>query len=288
MTATPPTHIPAQHRVDSTSDTADAVNHEHQQRDAHDIRGNRGTKRLIGVLVALLLIVALAVAGVFAVRRLGGLPWEALSANTTSTMPKNEAEKKYPKAVSGVDFNDNGIDDYADILAGARRDAQAHPTYDGGYYEGGYPPSDRGACTDVVWRAFREAGYDLKSMVDADIASDPAGYEAVAPKPDPNIDFRRTGVLDVFFAKYGQSLTTDVTDYGQWQGGDIVVFENVKHIGVISDKRDAAGTSYVLHNMNQEQRENDYLAFSKHMKVTGHYRFDAAKVPQTVLKAWSL
>lgn len=58
----------------------------------------------------------------------------------------------------------------------ARKDAKNHPTHDSGYYQGGYPPADRGACTDLVWRAFREAGYDLKAMVDADIAADPASY----------------------------------------------------------------------------------------------------------------
>lgn len=201
-------------------------------------------------------------------------------------MPADEANRKYPKAVSPVDFNENDMDDYADIVAGARKDAENHPTYDSGYYQGGYPPADRGACTDLVWRAFREAGYDLKAMVDADIAADPASYASVAPKPDPNIDFRRTGVLDVFFAKYGQTLTTDTADVAQWQGGDIVVFQHVKHIGIISDKRDANGIPYVIHNMAQKQRENDYFAFKKHMTVTGHYRFDASKVPQSVLKAW--
>ena len=72
----------------------------------------------------------------------------------------------------------------------------------------------------------------------------------------------------------------------QWQQGDIVVFDHVKHIGVISDKRDADGFSYVLHNMNQRQRENDYLAFSRRMGVTGHYRWDASRVPKSVLRAW--
>lgn len=102
----------------------------------------------------------------------------------------------------------------------------------------------------------------------ADIAADRASYASVAAKPDPNIDFRRTGVLDVFFGKYGITLTNDVNDHAQWQQGDIVVFDRVKHIGVISDKRDADGFSYVLHNMNQRRRENDYLAFSRRMGVT--------------------
>lgn len=204
----------------------------------------------------------------------------------TTVMPPDVSQRRYPVLTSPVDFNGNGVDDYTDIMRGARKDALAHPAYDDGYYQGGYPPADRGACVDVVWRAFRNAGYDLKAMVDADIAADRASYASVAAKPDPNIDFRRTGVLDVFFGKYGITLTNDVNDHAQWQQGDIVVFDRVKHIGVISDKRDADGFSYVLHNMNQRRRENDYLAFSRRMGVTGHYRWDASRVPKSVLRAW--
>lgn len=255
------------------------------------------------LIVAVAIILALVFGGALAIRHMTGLPWQSMasaiasriskttSANTSqgsdaSTMSADEADQKYPKTVSPVDFNNNGVDDYADIVTGARKDAQAKPQYDDGYYQGGYPPDNRGACTDLVWRAFREAGYDLKAMVDADVAADPASYAAVASNPDPNIDFRRTGVLDVFFAKYGQSLTTDPTDKASWQGGDIVVFNHTKHIGIISDKRDGNGITYVLHNMAQNNRENDYLAFAHHMSVTGHYRFDASKVPASVLKAW--
>lgn len=204
----------------------------------------------------------------------------------TTVTPPDVSQRRYPVLTSPVDFNGNGVDDYTDIMRGARKDALAHPAYDDGYYQGGYPPADRGACVDVVWRAFRNAGYDLKAMVDADIAADRASYASVAAKPDPNIDFRRTGVLDVFFGKYGITLTDDVNDHAQWQQGDIVVFDRVKHIGVISDKRDADGFSYVLHNMNQRRRENDYLAFSRRMGVTGHYRWDASRVPKSVLRAW--
>ncbi|GDY91045.1 DUF1287 domain-containing protein [Bifidobacteriaceae bacterium MCC01946] len=204
----------------------------------------------------------------------------------TTVTPPDVSRRRYPVLTSPVDFNGNGVDDYTDIMRGARKDALAHPAYDDGYYQGGYPPADRGACVDVVWRAFRNAGYDLKAMVDADIAADRASYASVVAKPDPNIDFRRTGVLDVFFGKYGITLTNDVNDHAQWQQGDIVVFDRVKHIGVISDKRDADGFSYVLHNMNQRRRENDYLAFSRRMGVTGHYRWDASRVPKSVLRAW--
>ena len=61
---------------------------------------------------------------------------------------------------SGADYNQNGVDDYTDLMLGARKDAENRPKYDGSYYEGGFPPDDIGVCTDVVWRAFRNAGYD--------------------------------------------------------------------------------------------------------------------------------
>ena len=34
---------------------------------------------------------------------------------------------------SDIDFNNNGIDDYTDIMLGARIDAENHPKYDGRY-----------------------------------------------------------------------------------------------------------------------------------------------------------
>ncbi|KAB7788245.1 hypothetical protein F7D08_0986 [Bifidobacterium cebidarum] len=235
------------------------------------------------VIIAIIIVIALMIAvGISAGRYLTQqFRTDSAPSAQPSTKPMTASYNPSP-----VDFNGNGVDDYGDIVAGARKDAEARPQYDDGYYQGGYPPDDRGACTDLVWRAFREAGYDLKAMVDADIAADPASYASVAPNPDPNIDFRRTGVLDVFFSKYGQTLTTDTADTSAWQAGDIVVFEHTRHIGVISDKRDGNGLPFVLHNMGQRQRENDYFAFKHHMTVTGHYRFDASKVPQQVLKAW--
>ncbi|NMM94352.1 DUF1287 domain-containing protein [Bifidobacterium oedipodis] len=246
-----------------------------------DVPHYRRHWRVIAATMVVTLIIA-ASAGMLMWRHFGGIP----SLDGVTAAPQSETEARYPKLTSSVDYDGDGIDDYTDINQGAQADSAAKPTYDSGYYEGGYPPDDRGACTDVVWRAFKNAGYDLKAMVDADVAADPSSYAAVAPAPDPNIDFRRTGVLNVFFGKYAQSLTTDTADYAQWQQGDIVVFQTTKHIGVISDKRDSKGTAFVNHNMGQQQRENDYLAFAKHMNVTGHYRWDASQVPQSVLRAW--
>ena len=99
---------------------------------------------------------------------------------------------------SAIDYNGNGVDDYTDILLGARKDATTYPSYNGQYYEGGYPPEDIGVCTDVIWRAFRHAGYCLREMVDKDIVSLPEAYKAITVRDD-NIDFRRVVNLKVFF-----------------------------------------------------------------------------------------
>ena len=74
-------------------------------------------------------------------------------------------------AKSTVDFNRNGIDDYTDFLIGAKKDAKNHPTYDSRYWNEGYPPDDIGVCADVVWRAFANAGYCLRDMVDYDVSN---------------------------------------------------------------------------------------------------------------------
>lgn len=159
--------------------------------------------------------------------------------------------------ISDVDANANGEDDYTDILLGARMDAENHPTYDGRYWDTGYPPDDIGVCTDVIWRAFKNAGYNLRAMVDNDIAiSNEEDYHI--KYPDSNIDFRRVGNLEVFFKKYATNLTLDINKIEEWQPGDIVVFDS-RHIGIISDKRNRDGKPYVIHNSGQPLREEDVL-----------------------------
>ncbi|RSX56261.1 DUF1287 domain-containing protein [Bifidobacterium samirii] len=262
-------------------------------------RRQRRRTRAVAALTATILVLGTAAGGTLLWEHTHGMRPGALAGAAAGhietmlrpageTMPQNEASERYPSVVSPVDFDGDGVDDYTDILDGARKDAQTMPAYDGGYYEGWYPPDDRGACTDVVWRAMRDAGYDLKAMVDSDIAAHPDAYAQVVSSPDPNIDFRRTGVLDVFLSRYAVSLSTSVdpADLGDWNGGDIVVFEHTRHIGVVSDRRDEDGLPYIIHNMGQKHRENDYLAFHTHMTVTGRYRFDASRIPADVLRAW--
>lgn len=186
--------------------------------------------------------------------------------------------------LSTVDYNDNGIDDYTDLVIGARKDAANHPTYDGSYWAEGYPPDDIGVCADVIWRAFKEAGYDLRKMIDKDIALRPDDYYGV-DTPDSAIDFRRVRNLHVFFKAYGKSLTLDPDEIAEWQPGDIVVFGKDKHIGIVSDLRNRKGHPYIIHNGGQEKREEDYFARTT-LEIVGHYRFDAAQLDPDVLIQW--
>ena len=183
---------------------------------------------------------------------------------------------------SNIDYDNDNLDDYSDFVLGARKDAENHPKYISLYYDGGYPPDNEGVCTDVIWRAFKNAGYSLKDMVDKDIELHPEDYKSIT-KRDPNIDFRRVHNLRVFFKKYSLSLTLDCNKIEEWQPGDIVIFGNNKHIGIISDRRNEKGIPYVIHNGGQGEREQDYL---KRDEITGHYRFDASLIPDEVLIAW--
>lgn len=170
------------------------------------------------------------------------------------------------------DADQDGIDDYTDILYGAKAEAKRKPTYQSAYYSGGYPPETEGVCTDVIWRAFRDAGYSLKDLVDQDIQENLEAYPRVEGKPDPNIDFRRVPNLKVYFERNAQSLTTDLTQIEQWQPGDIVTF-GTTHIGIVSDLRNQKGVPYLIHNAGQPKREEDVLEMWNHFNpISGHFR----------------
>lgn len=171
---------------------------------------------------------------------------------------------------SEIDYNNNGIDDYTEILIGAKKEADNHSTYKSIYYSGGYPPDDEGVCTDVVWRALKEAGYLLKDLMDEDIRNNLSEYSI--DKPDPNIDFRRVVNMNVYLKKNTIVLTNDPYQIEEWQPGDIVVFSN--HVAIISDKRNKDGIPYIIHNAGQPNREEDALIrWYRNKGIIGHYRF---------------
>lgn len=132
-----------------------------------------------------------------------------------------------------------------------------------------------GACTDVIIRAFRNAGIDLQQLIHEDMAANFALYPARwgLTAPDPNIDHRRIPNQMQFFKRFGQELTlkTD-TDFKQWQWGDLVYwrFNNGdEHCGIVSDRTSTDGRPLVIHNAGIA-REEDCL---ERWEIIGHFRF---------------
>ncbi len=144
--------------------------------------------------------------------------------------------------------------------------------YDESYVMGGYPLPNTGVCTDVVWTAMKSIGMDLKSMVDKDIAENFQAYRQVIDQPDPNIDFRRVNVLEVFFERHAESITTDYDEYLAWYPGDIVIFES-SHIAIVSDLRNVWGRPYIIQHGKDPAAEEDRIAASDGMKISSHYRW---------------
>ncbi len=199
-----------------------------------------------------------------------------------------KGEVTIEKIVCEGDLDNDGIYDMDDIVQGARLEIFNHTKYQSTYYEdGGYPPQDEGVCTDVIWRALKNAGYDLKSNMDKDISNNTKDYTWGVVIPDPNIDFRRVKNQSVFFEKFAASLTIEVKPYNKknlfkWQAGDIVVLKNSEHVAIISDKRRKDGVPYVLHNASTyAMEENLLLKWSRAGRIIGHYRFP---IPENLIE----
>lgn len=170
--------------------------------------------------------------------------------------------------LSSVDKDNDGIDDQTDILMNARNYISKHPKYKSKYYSTGYPDDNYGTCTDVVAFALKDAGYDLRELVNNHIKSNKELYDIDIV--DKNIDFRRVLNLKTYFDYNAISLTTDINKIEEWQGGDIIVFK--KHIGIVSDKRNRNGINFVIHHANPYQKyyEEDILEYRN--DIIGHYR----------------
>ena len=170
--------------------------------------------------------------------------------------------------VSKTDKDNDGIDDQTDILNHARDYVKTKPKYKSKYYVTGYSNDEYGVCTDVVAFALIGAGYDLMNLVNEHIKTNRNLYDIDVI--DKNIDFRRVQNLKVYLDNNAIILTNDINKIKEWQGGDIVVFKN--HIGIVSDKRNKKGISFIIHHANPYQRyyEEDILEYRN--DIVGHYR----------------
>ena len=164
-------------------------------------------------------------------------------------------------------------------LINAARDQTLHACkYDGGYAKIPYPmgdlPPDRGACTDVVIRAYRKLGIDLQQLVHIDMLENFALYPSRwgLKQPDSNIDHRRVPNLMVYLARFGTRLpvTKDADDF---KPGDLITNSPFggTHIAIVSNRKSMIADRFmVIQNAGAGPREDDQL-FTYPM--TGHYRF---------------
>ena len=188
--------------------------------------------------------------------------------NTSPERLPNKYSQVIPQVHSRIDMDGDGIDDQADILQSALDYVAAKLKYKSKYYQTGYPDDGYGVCTDVVAFALKAAGYDLMTLVDEDIKENPQDYDI--DQPDKNIDFRRVKNLKVYFEHAAVSLTTDLSKIEEWQGGDIVIFQD--HIGIVSDRRNENGVPYVIHHNSPWQKKYEQDILEKRDDLVGHYR----------------
>ncbi len=172
------------------------------------------------------------------------------------------------KYISNTDFDNDGIDDETDILESTKKYLATKPKYKSKYYIGGYPNDNYGVCTDVVSFGLKGAGYDIKKLVNEDINNHKElyGIDVI----DENIDFRRVKNLKIYFENNAIKLTNDIYDISNWQGGDIVIFNN--HIGIVSDKRNKKGIAFVLHHANPYQLYYEEDILEQRKDIVGHYK----------------
>jgi len=166
-----------------------------------------------------------------------------------------------------------------DLIEAARSQIGVTKYYDGAYVRLAYPNGDvaieRGVCTDVVVRAYRQAfRYDLQKNVHEDMKQSFSSYPKNwgLTQPDANIDHRRVPNLQTFFTRKGALINE--RDAQNFKPGDLVtqmIGGRLPHIGIISNKRNAKGTRYlVIHNIGGGTQEEDILTA---YPITGHYRF---------------
>jgi uncharacterized protein YijF (DUF1287 family) len=161
------------------------------------------------------------------------------------------------------------------LLAAASAQIGTTIHYDPLYTKIGYPngdvPREKGVCTDVVIRAYRDAfGIDLQRLVHEDMKKAFAAY----PKrwglkaPDSNIDHRRVPNLETFLTRLGVARPAGEA----WRAGDIITVQLVPvgtHI-MLATGLGAFGVQDVIHNMGGgTKREAAAFPF----RQTGHFRW---------------
>lgn len=192
-----------------------------------------------------------------------------------------------------TDKDNDGINDQEDILMGAKKQLNvpaanifAEGTDEPNYYAGGDPPIDFAISTDIIARAFLDAGFILKDLVYEDISSNfdkyPLRKNWGQTICDSNIDYRRIQNLEIFFSRkalslgiiFDESLSENLDS---WFPGDIVFFDMsgdgfTDCVSIISDNTTRDGIPKIIYNYIEPGHTVEENII-KERAITGHYRY---------------
>jgi len=166
-----------------------------------------------------------------------------------------------------------GAGDIDKFISGAKwqvgKTLSYDPTYIGLKYPNGDIDISKGVCTDVVVRALRTLNIDLQERIYNHKKTHPKLYHGLygTDKLDPNIDHRRVKNIQAYLKARGYQIKSD------FKPGDIVVWKlpgsNLDHIGVCSNKLNAKGEPYIIHNVGAGAKEEDVL---RSYNIVDHFR----------------
>ncbi|HSK73415.1 MAG TPA: DUF1287 domain-containing protein [Pyrinomonadaceae bacterium] len=197
-----------------------------------------------------------------------------------STIDEQDQPQPFSNSIAKPKLSSIESKEIRQVLENAAEQTNLTRTYDPSYivipYPNGDVPIETGVCTDVVIRAFRNAGVDLQKEVHEDMRTNFAVYPKNwgLNKPDRNIDHRRVPNLQTFFERKGKSL--QVTDKAEdYQPGDVVSWDldgkGMTHIGLVSNIwNEESGRYLIIHNIGSGAKAEDVLF---DWKITGHFRY---------------
>ena len=197
-----------------------------------------------------------------------------------STIARQDSPGLFSQISAKPKLSEIQSDEIKKLLESAIEQTNLTKNYDPAYvvipYPNGDIPIEKGVCTDVVIRAFRNAGVDLQREVHEDMTANFSVYPNKwgLKSPDTNIDHRRVPNLQTFFTRKGKSLP--ITDKAEdYKPGDVVAWDldgkGMTHIGLVSNIYNESTKRYlIIHNIGGGTQAEDRIF---EWKIIGHYRY---------------
>ena len=173
----------------------------------------------------------------------------------------NQVKPLTPSFRHKIDQDKDGVFDLLDIHIGALKTSLNAADYQEGYERLAYPLGDVsreiGVCTDVVVRAYRNAGWDLQQLLYEDMKKAPKAYGLSGKKPNRHIDHRRVRRLIVYFKRHFKSLpiefSSSQTGDEAWLPGDLIFMDTFgkgrpTHVALVAGELGSDGEPLLINN----------------------------------------